>query len=104
MTETLKLLKKFALISLLMLCVIGLVCGVIMVDTNTRFLTLGDPGQLVGIALDKQTVTLRWDTKSLALPPLSEAVQVLRLSPAPLGSLIAFGESIWQAAAQFIQK
>lgn len=97
MTESMKLLKRFALASLLMLCVIAMFCGAALVDSNTRYLSLGDPGRQVGIALDKETVTLRWDEQTVELPPLRAAVQWARLAPAPAGSMIALGEAIWQA-------
>ena len=98
MTESHKLLRRFALASLLLLCVTAMLCGAALVDSNTRFLSLGDPGRQVGIALDKQTVTLRWDGQAVALPPLAPSVQWLRLAPAPAGNLVMIGEALWQAA------
>ena len=97
MTETPKLLKRFALASLLLLCVTAMLCGAALVDTNTRYLSLGDPGRQVGIALDRETATLRWDTRNVVLPPLVPAVQWARLAPPPVGCLINLGEAVWQA-------
>jgi len=97
MTETPKLLKRFALASLLLLCVTAMFCGAALVDTNTRRLSLGDPGRQVGIALDRETVALRWDARTVVLPPPASALQWARLAPAPAGSLLAVGEAVWQA-------
>ena len=97
MTETQKLCKRFALASLLLLCVTATLCGAALVDSNTRFLSLGDPGRQVGFAMDRETATLRWDGQAVALPPLAPSVQWLRLAPAPAGCLVAVGEAIWAA-------
>ena len=99
MTETLRLLKRFALASLLLLCVTAMFCGAALVDANTRYLSLGDPGRQVGIALDRETTTLRWDTRTVALPPFNPAVQWIRLAPAPVGCLVNLGEMLWRAIA-----
>ena len=96
MTETMKLLKRFALAGLLLLCVTAMFCGTALVDTNTRRLSLGDPGRQVGIALDRETVTLRLDTRAVTLPPFDSALRWARLAPAPLGSLAAVGEALWR--------
>ena len=97
MTESQKLLKRFALASLLLLCVTAMLCGAALVDSNTRFLSLGDPGRQVGFALDKETTTLRWDGQAVTLPPLAPSIQWLRLAPAPAGSLVAICQALWQA-------
>ena len=92
--ESLKLLKRFAVASIMLLCVTAMLCGAALVDSNTRFLSLGEPGRQVGFALDKQTTTLRWDGQALALPPLAPSIEWLRLLPAPLGSLVMLGETV----------
>jgi len=97
MTETHRLLKRYALASLLLLCVTAMFCGAALVDTNTRYLSLGDPGRQVGVALDRETTTLRWDTRTVTLPPLAPAIRWARLAPAPAGCLVAIGDAIWQA-------
>ena len=97
MTESQKLLKRFALASLLLLCVTAMLCGAALVDSNTRFLSLGNPGRQVGFALDRQTTTLRWDGQAVALPPLAPSIQWLRLVPAPAGCLVSIGEAVWAA-------
>jgi len=97
MTENLKLLKRFGLASLLLLCVTAMFCGTALVDTNTRYLSLGDPGRQVGIALDRETTTFRWDTQIVVLPPLDATMRYARLAPAPVGPLIAAGEAVWRA-------
>ncbi|MCL2495339.1 MAG: hypothetical protein FWE98_06760 [Oscillospiraceae bacterium] len=94
MPESQKLLRRFALACLLLLCVTAMLCGAALVDNNTRFLSLGEPGRQVGFALDRQTTTLRWDGQALALPPLAPSVQWLRLLPAPFGSLVMLGETV----------
>jgi len=88
MTEAQRLLKRFALASLLLLCVTAMLCGAALVDTNTRWLSLGDPGRQVGIALDRETTTLRWDTRTVELPPLAPVAQWARFAPAPAGCLV----------------
>jgi len=97
MTESQKLLKRFALASLLLLCVTAMLCGAALVDSNTRFLSLGDPGCQVGFALDRETAALRWDGQAVALPPLVSSVHWLRLAPAPAGCLVSIGEAVWTA-------
>ena len=97
MSESVKLLKRFALSCLLLLCVTAMFCGGALVDSNSRFLSLGDPGRQVGITTDKETVTLRWDGQGVALPPLAPVVQWLRLAPVPAGSLVAIGEAVREA-------
>ena len=97
MSESQKLLKRFALVSLLLLSVTAMLCGAALVDSNTRWLSLGDPGRQVGFALDKETTAFRWDTRTVVLPPPASAMQWARLAPAPLGCLLAAGETIWQA-------
>ena len=97
MTESHKLLKRFALASLLLLCVTAMLCGAALVDSNTRFLSLGDPGRQVGITRDRQTVTFRWDGQGLDLPPLAPSLQWLRLAPAPAGSLVTICHEVWRA-------
>jgi len=99
MPENLKLLKRFGLASLLLLCVTAMFCGAALVDSNTRYLSLGDPGRQVGIALDKETTTFRWDAQTVVLPPLESTMRYARLAPAPLGPLVAVGEAVWAAIA-----
>jgi len=96
MTETQKLLKRFALACLMLLCVTAMFCGAALVDTNTRGLSLGDPGRQVGFALDKETTTLRWDARTVTMPPLELAAQWARLAPSPVGCVIAVGEAVWR--------
>ena len=97
MIESQKLLKRFALASLLLLCVTAMLCGAALVDSNSRFLSLGDPGRQVGFAMDRETTTLRWDGQAVALPPITLSIQWLRLAPAPAGSLVAVCQAVWQA-------
>ena len=97
MIESHKMLRRFALASLLLLCVTAMLCGAALVDSNTRFLSLGEPGRQVGFALDRETTTLRWDGQAVVLPPLAPSLQWLRLAPAPAGSLVMIGETMWQA-------
>ena len=55
MTETLKLLKRFAFCALLLLCLTACVCGAVLVDANTRYLSLGEQGRQVGFSMDSET-------------------------------------------------
>ncbi len=98
MNETLRLLKRFALLSLLCLCVIGMFCGGAMVDENSRQLTLGETGTQVGLRQDRQTVTFykaaETPTALADFPSADSLLSVLRLAPAPLGNFIALGGEI----------
>ena len=94
MTEILKFLKRFTLISLLLLCLTAMACGAALVDANTRFLSLGEQGRQVGISLDRETTTFLMDEHAYALPPL---LRYARFVPAPIGTLVALGETIKNA-------
>ena len=96
MPETLKFLKRFALISLLLLCLTAMACGAALVDANTRFLSQGIGGREVGISLDRQTTAFMMD--DLAYPlPLAPLLRYARFAPAPVGTLIALGEAVRDA-------
>ena len=80
MSESLRLLKRFALVSLLLLCVTAMACGVALVDSNTRFLSLGEPGRQVAFAMDRETTTFMMDELSIDLPSLDPAFLVSAFS------------------------
>ena len=82
-TETLKLLKRFAAISLIMLCGIAMVCGAAIVNQNSRALAFGEPGQQVGFVLDPQVVTVQSGEFILEWSP---ALRWARFAPAPAGT------------------
>ena len=67
MPETLKLLKRFALCALLLLCVTALLCGAALVDANTRYLSLGEQGRQVGFSMDAETTTFMMDEVKLEI-------------------------------------
>ena len=95
MTETLKLLKRFTMASLMLLCVTAMVCGAAIVDSNTRALALGEQGRQVGFTLDKETTTIETGRQTVTWPPLEPILRWARLAPAPVGTLIALGETIF---------
>ena len=94
MTETLQLLKRFAVTSLLLLCAVAMLCGAAIVDSNTRRLAMGDPGRQVGFSLDKETTTIMTGEQTMTLPPLERALDWLRFAPAPIGTLVMIGETV----------
>ena len=98
MSETLSLLRRFAMLSLLCLCVTATLCGAAMVDENTRQLALGERGAQVGLRGDAQTVTFFRQADApvdlAAFPSPEPLLRALRLAPAPLGALAAAGEGI----------
>ena len=90
LSETLKILKRFAACSLLCLCVTAMVCGAAMVDTNTRRLALNEPGRQVGLHFDQKTTTFfMTGGDNIDLPPLAPIGKALRYATAQLGSLAA---------------
>jgi len=96
MNETTKFLKRFALISLLLLCLTAMACGAVLVDANTRTLSLGGQGRQVGISLDRETTAFMMDEQAYALP-LASLLRYARLAPPPIGTLVALGEAVWVA-------
>ncbi|MDR2647692.1 MAG: hypothetical protein LBB67_06185 [Oscillospiraceae bacterium] len=97
MTESVRLLKRFALTSLILLCAAVMLCGGLIVDENTRKLAFGTEGREVGMQLDKQTTTLFVDKKAIALPPLETIADGIRCAPAPIGSVAALGFALKNA-------
>jgi len=87
MTETLKLLKRFTAICLIMLCVIAMVCGAAIVNHNSRYLTLGETGRQVGLTLGSEVVSLQSDEFTLVWSP---ALRWARFMPAPVGTFFMF--------------
>jgi hypothetical protein len=90
-------LKRFALTSLVCLCLTAMACGAALVNTNSRMLALGRPGARVSLQTDRQTVTVFAASQSLALPSAAPLLRWARLTPAPAGSLVALG--MWIADA-----
>ncbi|MDR2753514.1 MAG: hypothetical protein LBB50_04310 [Oscillospiraceae bacterium] len=99
MNESFKILKRFALTCLLCLCFVAMLCGGALVQSNTRRLSLGTPGQQVGFLADRQTVTLQSGGRTVRLPALGTALYWARLAPAPLGLLITIGQAVREAVA-----
>ena len=98
MNESLKLLKRFALVSLLALCLIAMLCGGAVVNNNSRLLALGEAGQQAGLHFDSETVTLTAGQQALVWPAGAAALHWARLAPAPIGTLVALGQAVYQAA------
>jgi len=94
-------LKRFALSSLLCLCVTAMCCGGALVDTNSRELTFGQKELRAGVQQDKRTVTFFVAEQTYALPAWDTALRWARLTPAPAGSLAAIAEALAQAVAGF---
>ncbi|MDR2525232.1 MAG: hypothetical protein LBC83_03415 [Oscillospiraceae bacterium] len=102
MRETLKLMKRYALAALLLLCLTGAVCGAAMVDENSRRLSVGEKGAQVGFQSDRKTVALFREAEEpaiLAVLPPPQFLEVLRCSPAPVGSIAALGQSLYEVIA-----
>lgn len=86
MTESLKLLKHFAAICLILLCGIAMLCGVAVVRSNTRQLSFGEEGQQVGFSFDAEVTTIQAGQQLLEWPAFSPALALARLAPAPIGT------------------
>ena len=91
--ETLRLVKRFAALSLLLLCVIGMVCGAATVRSNTRDMAFGEPGRQVGVSFDAEVTTITTDRRVMEWPALSPALSAARFAPAPVGTLLMFVDS-----------
>jgi hypothetical protein len=83
MTETLKLLKRFAAVCLILLCIIAMASGAAIVSTNSRQLAFGEAGQQVGFSFDAQIVTIQTQQQLFEWTPV---VRWVRLAPAPVGT------------------
>jgi len=92
-----KYLKRFALTSLLCLCLTAMGCGGILVDANSRALSSGRREVQAGFQSDKRTVTFFVAERTYDLPSPEPVLRWARLAPAPIGSIIALGESIFKA-------
>ena len=97
MQSHLKYLKRFALTSLLCLCLTAMGCGGILVDANSRALSSGRKEVQAGFQSDKRTVTFFVAEQTYDMPSLEPMLCRARLAPAPAGSIIALGEWIIQA-------
>ena len=92
MTESLKLLKRFTVLCMLLLCFIAMLCGGAVVDRNTRQLALGESKRQVGFSLDRETTTIMTGRQTVTWPTASPALRRARYAPAPLGTLVMIGE------------
>ena len=90
MTESLKLLKRFAALCLLLLCFTGMVCGAAVVRGNTRYLAFGEQGQQVGVSFDPEVTAISAGEFAMEWPALSPALRWARLTPAPVGTVFMF--------------
>ena len=88
-------LKRFALSSLLCICVTAMCCGGALVNANSRELTLGRKEMRAGFQSDKQTVTFFVAEQDFELPAFESALRWARLAPAPAGSLVMMGEVLF---------
>ena len=79
MTESLKLLKRFAVACLLTLCVTAMLCGMAVVDSSTKQLSLGEQSRQVGFTLDKETTTIMTGEKTVTWPPIEPILRLLAL-------------------------
>jgi len=98
--ESLRLLKRFTVACLFLLCVTAMFCGAVAVDSNTRLLALGEARMQVGFSLDRETTTITAGQRVVTLPPASPALRWARYAPAPAGTLVMVGESIFQLASR----
>ena len=93
----LKYLRRFAVASLLCLCVTAMACGGALVNANSGALTLGRKEVQAGFQSDKRTVTFFVAEQTYDLPSWEEALRWARLAPAPAGSFIMIGEAVGKA-------
>jgi len=94
MTETQKLLKRFALTCIMLLCVTAMLCGGAVVNRNTGRLALGETGRQVGFSFDPETITIVTGRQAVEWPALSPALQWLRLAPAPVGTFFMISDTV----------
>ena len=87
-------LKRFALSSLLCICVTAMCCGGVLVNANSRELSLGRKEVQAGLQQDKRTVTFFVAEEGFALPALEDILRWARLAPAPAGSLAMIADAI----------
>ena len=92
--EILKLLKRFAALCLLLLCGIGMACGVFMVRSNTRHMAFGEAGRQVGFSFDPEVTSITTGQRVLEWPSTSATLQWARLAPAPVGTLVMVIDSL----------
>ncbi|MDR1465717.1 MAG: hypothetical protein LBJ11_10535 [Oscillospiraceae bacterium] len=94
-TESMRLIKQFCLCSILLLCLTASVCGAATVNENARQLTFGETGRTVGLALDRQTTTIRLtEGIDISLPDWARFTRALDYAPAPLSGLVALGKEL----------
>jgi len=94
MIESLKLLKRFAALCLLLLCAIGMICGATLVRSNTRHMAFGEPGRQVGFSFDPEVTTITTDLRVLEWPALSPTLSMARFAPAPVGTVFMVIDSL----------
>ncbi|MCL2446156.1 MAG: hypothetical protein FWD06_05265 [Oscillospiraceae bacterium] len=86
MTETLKLLKRFAATCLILLCLTAALGAATVVRNNSRLLTFGQAGQQVAFSMDMQVITFQVSDVTHELPRISPWLRWARHAPAPLGA------------------
>jgi hypothetical protein len=95
MTQTHRQLRQFAALSLAVLCVAALVCGVFYVSQESGSMIFGGDARKVAVAFDPQTTTFSLQGQvTLKLPAGVSAVQTLRLLPAPLGLMTTIAAGV----------
>ena len=96
-----KYLKRFALSSLLCLCITAMGCGGLLVDSNSRELNSGRKEVQAGFQSDKRTVTFFVAEQTYDFPTMDSALRWARIAPAPIGSIVAIGELIRKAVVPY---
>lgn len=86
MTETFKLLKRFAATCLILLCLTAAFGAATVVHSNSRLLTFGEAGQQVAFSMNSQVITFETNEEARVLPRLSPWLRWARHAPAPLGT------------------
>jgi len=94
MNETMKLLKRFAVVCLILLCVTAALGAATVVRNNSRLLTFGQAGQQVAFSMDTQVVTFQAGEVARVLPRISPWLRWARHAPVPLGTWLMLAYSV----------
>gem|GEM_PF-4905145 len=80
------MLKRFAALCLIVLCLTAALGAASVVRSNTQLLTFGEAGQQVAFSMDTQTVTVATSETVHVLPRVSAWLRWARHAPAPVGT------------------
>lgn len=94
MNETLKLLKRFAAVCLILLCITAALGAATVVRNNSRLLAFGQAEQQVAFSMDTQVVTFQAGEVAHVLPRVSPWLRYARHMPAPVGTWLMFAYTL----------